>query len=88
MGDHRPGGGRDQGHGPPGHRARIEGVAIEDTVCVGDWINDVPMFELAGRSFVMGQAPAEVKARATDVLRARRSRGGVARAIELGFGIA
>lgn len=68
--------------------AEHEGVAIEDTVCVGDWINDIPMFEVAGRSFAMGQAPDEVKSKATDVLRETTAEGGgVARAIEQAFGI-
>src|SRR5262249_7280935 len=31
--------------------AEHEGIAVEDTVCVGDWLNDIPMFEVAGRSF-------------------------------------
>jgi hydroxymethylpyrimidine pyrophosphatase-like HAD family hydrolase len=65
-----------------------EGVAIEDTVCVGDWVNDLPMFEVAGRSFAMGQAPDEVKEKATDVLRETVVEGGgVARAISEAFGI-
>jgi hypothetical protein len=68
--------------------ARHEGVSPEDTVCVGDWVNDVPMFEVAGRSFVMGQAPPEVKAKATDPLVATAEvGGGVAEAIEKAFGI-
>ncbi|MDP9033280.1 MAG: HAD hydrolase family protein [Myxococcota bacterium] len=68
--------------------AEHERVALGDTVCVGDWINDVPMFEAAGRSFVMGQAPDEVKAKATDVLlETVEAGGGVARAIEVAFGI-
>lgn len=68
--------------------AEHEGVAMADTVCVGDWINDVPMFEVAGRSFVMAQAPAEVKARATDVLRMTSEHGGgVAHALREAFGI-
>jgi HAD superfamily hydrolase (TIGR01484 family) len=68
--------------------AEHEGVAIEDTVCVGDWINDIPMFEVAGRSFAMGQAPDEVKSKATDVLRETTVEGGgVASAIEQAFGI-
>jgi hydroxymethylpyrimidine pyrophosphatase-like HAD family hydrolase len=67
-------------------------VALEDTVCVGDWINDVPMFEVAtaagGRSFCMGQAPAEVKAKASRVLAETvDTGGGVARAIADAFGI-
>jgi hypothetical protein len=66
-----------------------EGVALADTVCVGDWINDVPMFEVAGRSFVMGHAPDAVKTRATDVLPdTPEEGGGVARAVAQAFGIA
>jgi Cof subfamily protein (haloacid dehalogenase superfamily) len=44
------------------------GVALEDSVAVGDWWNDVPMFEVAGRSFAMPSAPPDVKAAATDLL--------------------
>ena len=65
-----------------------EGVALADTVCVGDWVNDVPMFEVAGRSFAMGQAPDEVKSKATDVLSETTEQGGgVARAVAEAFGI-
>lgn len=68
--------------------ADYEGVSIENTVCVGDWINDVPMFEVAGRSFAMGQAPDEVKRKATDVLAETSAEGGgVASAISEAFGI-
>jgi Cof subfamily protein (haloacid dehalogenase superfamily) len=68
--------------------AEHEKVALEESVCIGDWVNDVPMFEVAGRSFAMGQAPAEVKAKATDVLEETvEEGGGVARAIEQAFGI-
>ncbi|HEY1694901.1 MAG TPA: HAD hydrolase family protein [Polyangiaceae bacterium] len=68
--------------------ARHEGIGIEDTVCVGDWVNDVPMFEVAGRSFAMGQAPPEVKAKATDVLdETAETGGGVARVVARAFGI-
>ena len=42
------------------------GVRLEETIAVGDWINDVPMFKVAGRSFAMGQAPEEVAAVATE----------------------
>jgi hydroxymethylpyrimidine pyrophosphatase-like HAD family hydrolase len=63
-------------------------VSLEETVCVGDWINDVPMFDVAGRSFAMGQAPDEVKARATDVLPVTAEEGGgVALAVEEAFGV-
>jgi hypothetical protein len=68
--------------------AEKDGVSMTETVCVGDWLNDVPMFSVAGRSFAMGQAPREVKARATDVLdETSKTGGGVARAIERVFGI-
>ena len=68
--------------------AQHEGVALADTVCVGDWINDVPMFEVAGRSFAMGHSPDEVKAKATDILgETVEDGGGVARAIAEAFGI-
>ncbi|MBX3190844.1 MAG: HAD hydrolase family protein [Labilithrix sp.] len=63
------------------------GITMEETVCVGDWLNDVPMLGCAGRSFAMGQAPAEVKEAATDVLaRSIQHGGGIAEAIERAFG--
>lgn len=63
--------------------AAIEGVRTDEVVVVGDWWNDVPMFGVAGRSFVMAQAPDEVKATATDALRASSEKGGgVAEAAE------
>jgi Cof subfamily protein (haloacid dehalogenase superfamily) len=65
-----------------------EGVSLEETVCVGDWVNDVPMFEVAGRSFAMGQAPDDVKAKASDVLpHTVEDGGGVAWVVESVFGI-
>ena len=44
------------------------GFSLDEAVVVGDWWNDVPMFEVAGRSFAMPAAPAEVKAFTTDQL--------------------
>ena len=68
--------------------AAREGVPLEDTVSVGDWINDIPMFEATGRSFAMGQAPEEVRTRASDTLpNTVEQGGGVALAIERAFGI-
>ena len=56
-------------------------------VAVGDWVNDVPMFEVAGRSFAMGMAPDAVRAKATDVLdRPAGSGGGIAEAIRRAWG--
>jgi hypothetical protein len=56
--------------------ARHHGVRPEEVVAVGDWFNDVPMFHAAGRSFVMAQAPEDVKQTATDRLDADSSTGG------------
>jgi Cof subfamily protein (haloacid dehalogenase superfamily) len=62
--------------------ATHHGCTTAEIVVVGDWLNDVPMFEVAGRSFVMGQAPEHVKARATDALAADTwSGGGIAEAV-------
>ncbi|KYF67778.1 HAD family hydrolase [Sorangium cellulosum] len=58
-----------------------------DVVVVGDWLNDLPMFEVAGRSFAMGQAPENVKQAATDRLDADGLLGGgIAEAIRRAFG--
>ncbi|MFO0675177.1 MAG: HAD family hydrolase [Polyangiaceae bacterium] len=68
--------------------AEHHGVSMAETVVVGDWLNDVPMFEVAGRAFAMGQAPDEVKAKATHVLTETSERGGgIARVVEEHFGI-
>jgi hydroxymethylpyrimidine pyrophosphatase-like HAD family hydrolase len=56
--------------------ARHHGITPEEVVAVGDWFNDVPMFEAAGRSFVMAQAPEDVKQTATDRLDSDSSTGG------------
>jgi Cof subfamily protein (haloacid dehalogenase superfamily) len=63
------------------------GCTLAEAVAVGDWVNDVPMFEVAGRSFAMGSSPAAVCAKATDVLgRTAGSGGGIAEAIRLAWG--
>jgi hypothetical protein len=59
------------------------GMSLSEVIAVGDWVNDIPMFEVAGRSFVMGQAPSEVKAAANNELRATvHSGGGIAEMAE------
>jgi hydroxymethylpyrimidine pyrophosphatase-like HAD family hydrolase len=59
------------------------GCSLEETVCVGDWLNDVSMFAVAGRSYAMGQAPEEVKRAASAVLvETSEHGGGIARVIE------
>jgi hydroxymethylpyrimidine pyrophosphatase-like HAD family hydrolase len=63
-------------------------LAIEETVCVGDWLNDLPMFKVAGRSFAMNQAPDELKIAATDVLEENgETGGGIARVVRDLFGV-
>jgi Cof subfamily protein (haloacid dehalogenase superfamily) len=68
--------------------AQAAGVPLEATVAVGDWLNDVPMFKVAGRSFCMGQGSDEVKATATDVLQeTAEAGGGIARVVREVFGV-
>ncbi|MDR7302121.1 HAD family hydrolase [Haloactinomyces albus] len=43
------------------------GIAVEDTFAAGDGDNDIRMLEWAGHSVAMGQAPAVVRATATEV---------------------
>ena len=63
------------------------GCTLAEAVAVGDWVNDVPMFEVAGRSFVMGETPDHVAKKATDVLgRPAGSGGGIAEAVRRAWG--
>ena len=66
---------------------RAIGCSLEEAVVVGDWYNDVPMFEVAGRSFVMGGTPEDVRSKATDVLdQTHGEGGGIAEAIRRAWG--
>jgi hypothetical protein len=56
--------------------AKHHGVGAEQVVVVGDWLNDLPMFQEAGLSFAMAQAPDEVKQAASEVLDASAHTGG------------
>ncbi len=68
--------------------AAQHGMTLEDVVAVGDWINDIPMLEAAGRSFVMGGAEPEVREAANEELDARGWEGrGVAEAVRKVWGI-
>jgi len=68
--------------------AKHHGISVEQTVCVGDWLNDLTMFQVAGRSFAMGQAPDEVKRAATHVLtETNEVGGGIAKVVERVFGL-
>jgi Cof subfamily protein (haloacid dehalogenase superfamily) len=64
-----------------------QGFTARDAVVVGDWVNDVPMFEVAGRAFVMGGAPESVRSKATDTLERQTGEGGgIAEAIRRAWG--
>lgn len=66
---------------------RIVGCETTEAVAVGDWVNDVPMFEVAGRSFAMGSSPDHVRAKATDALETTAGAGGgIAEAIRRAWG--
>ena len=65
----------------------LAGCAPADAVAVGDWVNDVPMFAVAGRSFAMATAPPHVRAAASDTLVAEAGAGGgIAEAIRRAWG--
>lgn len=62
--------------------SRRLGITASEVAVVGDWVNDIPMFRWAGRSFAMGQSPEHVASQATDRLAStHRTGGGVAEAI-------
>jgi Cof subfamily protein (haloacid dehalogenase superfamily) len=66
---------------------RMVGCSTSEAVAIGDWVNDVPMFEVAGRSFAMGGAPDHVSAKATDRLeRIAGTGGGIAEAVRRAWG--
>lgn len=66
---------------------RAAGCTLAEAVAVGDWVNDIPMFEVAGRSFSMGSSPDHVRAKATDTLAATQGAGGgIAEAIRRAWG--
>lgn len=66
---------------------RKVGCTLAEAVAVGDWVNDVPMFEVAGRSFAMGGTPEHVRSKATDTLEsATGAGGGIAEAVRRAWG--
>ncbi len=61
---------------------RLE-IPHDRVAVIGDWYNDVPMFQWAARSFAMPHAPADVKTTVTDVLpEGSVERGAIADALE------
>ena len=66
---------------------KLVGCPLSEAVAIGDWVNDVPMFEVAGRSFAMGSAPDAVRDKASDSLTAIAGEGGgIAEAIKRAWG--
>ena len=66
---------------------KVAGCTLADAVAIGDWVNDIPMFEVAGRSFAMGSSPDAVRAKATDTLETEAGAGGgIAEAIRRAWG--
>jgi hypothetical protein len=55
--------------------AEYHRVSLEETIAIGDWLNDIPMLRIAGRSFAMAQSDPSVKAAASDILEANDVRG-------------
>jgi Cof subfamily protein (haloacid dehalogenase superfamily) len=61
--------------------AKMLGIDLADVAVFGDMDNDVPMFDRAGFSVAMGQAPDAVKAKADEVSSSNEE-DGVAHAID------
>jgi Cof subfamily protein (haloacid dehalogenase superfamily) len=61
--------------------AEMLGIDLTDVVVLGDMDNDIAMFDRAGLSVAMGQAPGTVKARA-DWVSSSNQEDGVAHAID------
>ncbi len=55
--------------------ARHQGVDVSEIAVLGDMVNDVPMFKVAGYSVAMGNGSAETKAAATDTTAANDHEG-------------
>jgi len=70
------------------HLAHLRGIALSDILAIGDNWNDVPMLRLAGRSVLMSNAPADLKALAQTsgwTLAPTNDDDGVAAVIESAF---
>ncbi len=61
--------------------AHLLGVDLAETACIGDMHNDLPMFEVAVFKIAMGNAPADMQARA-DYVTASNQDSGWAQAVE------
>ncbi len=61
--------------------ASLLGIDLEDTACIGDMPNDLPMFDVAAYRIAMGNAPSSMQARA-DYVAPSNQASGWANAIE------
>lgn len=57
------------------HLARVFGVDLADVAACGDTYNDIPMLEVVGHSFVMGNAEEHMHAHAKYLLPSNNERG-------------
>ncbi len=60
-------------------------VSLDQTLAIGDWINDLPLLETAGHAVAMGNAWSQVKAAADEVLERTNNQEGVAHYLERTF---
>ena len=58
------------------------GIKKEETACIGDGENDLPMFRAAGLKMAMGNAVPELREKA-DIILPSNGRGGAAKGIRL-----
>ena len=68
--------------------AQERGLRPDQVVAVGDWVNDLPMLRVAGRSYVTAHATEPVRQAAHAVLDASRDGGAVAEVARKVWGIA
>ena len=61
--------------------ADVQGITVDEVAVLGDMMNDVPMFKVAGFSVAMGNASAEVRSYASAVTEAN-DRDGWAQAVD------
>ena len=55
--------------------ARLLGISLEETACIGDMANDFPMFGVAGYSIAMGNAPGFMRDQADFVTSSNEEEG-------------
>lgn len=60
--------------------AAIQGIPLERVAVVGDWLNDLDMFQVSGYKIAMGNAPDELKAQANLIVPSNNE-GGLAWAL-------